>query len=303
MKGHVVIVGSINMDLVVRSPRLPLPGETILGSAFATFPGGKGANQAVAASRLGASVIMVGRVGNDAFGDQMLQTLANDRVDVSQVQHDTQAPTGVALITVDDKGENTIVVASGANMSLTPEDVSAAESCFAGAAAVVMQFEIPLPAIQRACDLARRHGARIILNPAPARSLEPEFLAGVDDLIPNQTELSMLSGITTIPEATAELRAWGVQNVIVTLGADGVLLAGSGEPVRYPAFKVKALDTTAAGDAFVGAYAVGLADGLAAHDAIRWANAAAALSVTHVGAQPSLPRRGELERFLMELNL
>ncbi len=237
MKGQIVIVGSINMDLVVRSPRLPLPGETILGSGFATFPGGKGANQAVAAARLGAAVIMVGRVGKDGFGEQMLQSLANDGVDVSQVQRDAQAPTGVALITVDDNGENTIVVASGANMCITPEDVSAAESCFEGAAAVVMQFEIPLPAIQRACDLAHRHGARIILNPAPARSVEPEFLAGVDDLIPNQIELSLLSRIATIPEATAELRTWGVQNVIVTLGADGALLAGSGESVRYPAFQ------------------------------------------------------------------
>ena len=301
MKGQIVVVGSINMDLVVRSPRLPLPGETILGSGFATFPGGKGANQAVAAARLGAPVIMVGRVGSDAFGDQMLQTLANDGVDVSQVRRDAQAPTGVALITVDDKGENTIVVASGANMRVTPEDVQAAEAFFEGAAALVLQLEIPLPAIQRACNLAHRNRARIILNPAPARSLEPEFLAGVDDLIPNQTELSLLSGITTIPEATAKLRAWGVQNVIVTLGADGALLAGSGEPVRYPTIKVRAVDTTAAGDAFVGAYAVGLADGLAAPEAIRWANAAAALSVTQAGAQPSLPRRHDLERFLAEM--
>jgi ribokinase len=301
MKGQIVVVGSINMDLVVRSPHLPSPGETILGSGFATFPGGKGANQAVAAARLGASVIMVGRVGSDAFGDQMLQTLVSDGVDVSQVQRDTQAPTGVALITVDDRAENTIVVASGANLSLTPEDVSAAESCFAGAAAVVMQFEISLPTIQRACDLAHQYGVRIILNPAPACSLEPEFLAGVDDLIPNQTELSLLSGIASIPEATAELRGWGVQNVIVTLGADGALLAGSGGTVRFPAFKVKAVDTTAAGDAFVGAYAVGVADGLAAPEAIRWAIAAAALSVTQAGAQPSLPRRRDLERFLVEM--
>jgi ribokinase len=303
MNGHIIIVGSINMDLVVRSPHLPLPGETILGSGFATFPGGKGANQAVAAARLGAPVIMVGRVGSDGFGNQMLQTLAQDGVDVSQVQRDTESPTGVALITVDDKGENTIIVASGANMRITPEDVSSAEKYIREASILVLQLEIPLPAIQRACELAHKYGVRTILNPAPARSLEPELLAKVDDLIPNQAELALLTGIQAIPVATATLRELGVQNVIVTLGAGGAVLAGNGEPIHYPAYMVKAVDTTAAGDAFVGAYAVGLSDGLTASDAIRWANAAAALSVTRPGAQPSLPRRLELESFLKEVKL
>ena len=300
MTGRILVVGSINMDLVVRSPRLPLPGETILGSGFSTFPGGKGSNQAVAAARLGAPVAMIGCVGQDAFGDAMLETLQADQVDVSGIRRDAQAATGVALITVDDRAENTIVVASGANMRVTPQDVEAHEALFAGASVLVLQLEIPLAASRKAIDLAQRHGLKVLLNPAPAQSLTPEFLSGVDTLLPNEGELLRLSGAETMEAALRQVRAGGVGSLLVTLGEKGALLVDGDGEQRIPAFPVSAVDTTAAGDAFVGAFAVSLAGGLAPAQAARWACAAAAIAVTRPGAQPSLPRRPEVESFLKE---
>ncbi|HEX7974313.1 MAG TPA: ribokinase [Anaerolineales bacterium] len=300
MTGSILVVGSINMDLVVRSPHLPLPGETILGSQFNTFPGGKGANQAVAAARLGAPVKMIGRVGKDAFGEAMLQALRRDGVDVAAIGSDPEAPTGVALITVDDAGQNTIVVASGANMLLSPENVVQAEALFEAAALLVLQLEIAPPVIEQACLLARRHGVRILLNPAPARPLPAELLRGIDLLIPNQIELALLAQEQDPSLAARKLVSWGVGQVIVTLGEDGALLVDSSQEIRAPACRVKAVDTTAAGDAFVGALAVALADGRSVPEAAAWANAAAAVSVTRAGAQPSLPRRDEVERMIRE---
>lgn len=300
MAGSILVVGSINMDLVVRSPHLPLPGETILGSRFDTFPGGKGANQAVAAARLGAPVKMIGRVGKDAFGEAMLETLRRDGVDVAAIGCDPEAPTGVALITVDDAGQNTIVVASGANMRLAPEHVTQAEALFKDAALLVLQLEIAQPVIEQACLLARRHGVRILLNPAPARPLPAEFLRGVDLLIPNQIELALLAGEQDPPAAARKLLSWGVGQVIVTLGKDGALLLSGTQEKPVPAYRVKVVDTTAAGDAFVGALAVALAEGSPVVAAAAWANAAAAVSVTRAGAQPSLPRREEVEAMIRE---
>lgn len=300
MAGSILVVGSINMDLVVRSPHLPLPGETILGSRFDTFPGGKGANQAVAAARLGAPVKMIGRVGKDAFGEAMLETLRRDGVDVAAIGCDPEAPTGVALITVDDAGQNTIVVASGANMRLAPEHVTQAEALFKDAALLVLQLEIAQPVIEQACLLARRHGVRILLNPAPARPLPAEFLRGVDLLIPNQIELALLAGEQDPPAAARKLLSWGVGQVIVTLGKDGALLLSGTQEKPVPAYRVKVVDTTAAGDAFVGALAVALAEGRPVAEAAAWANAAAAVSVTRAGAQPSLPRREEVEAMIRE---
>jgi len=298
MAGHIVVVGSLNMDLVVRAPRHPQPGETILGGDFRTFPGGKGANQAVAAARLGAAVQMIGRVGADAFGDALLQTLAQDGVDTRHVQRDQEAPTGVALITLNAAGQNAIVVAPEANARVTPQDVVAAAAAFAGAAVLLLQLECPLPAVAQAIELAKQHGAQVVLNPAPAQPLDAALLAQVDYLLPNQNELALLTGLDDLRPAVRRLQAVGVRRIVMTLGEEGVLVVEGDSEVHIPAHGVTVVDTTAAGDAFAGAFAVALLEGHATYQAAAWGNAAGALAVTRAGAQPSLPRRDELEKFL-----
>jgi ribokinase len=300
LNGHIVVVGSINMDLVVRAPRLPNLGETIIGSDFHTFPGGKGANQAVAAARLGGTVKMIGRVGGDSFGETLLETIARDRVDPSYIIQDAEAATGVAFITVDSNGQNTIVVASGANAKLTPEDIDAAKEAFVGAAILLLQLESPLNAVNHAIELARLYGAQVVLNPAPAQLLDVDFLSKVNYLVPNQTELALMTGMDSIPNAVKSLEALGLKRVIVTLGGDGVLVVEEGQEIQLPAHRVTVVDTTAAGDAFVGAFAVALTEGHPAQTAASWGNAAGALAVTRAGAQPSLPSRSEFENFLSE---
>ena len=298
MSGHILVVGGLNMDLVIQTPRYPEYGENLIGSDFNTYPGGKGANQAVAAARLGASVKLVGRVGTDAFGDTLLQTVTQSGVETSYIRRDAQAATGVAVIIVDSRGQNTIVVAHGANDHLTPEDVSAAEEAFKQASVLVLQFEIPLPTTARAIQLARDHGARVVLNPGPARIVDAAFLSKVDYLIPNQNELATLTGVTSISEAANALSSWGVKQVVVTLGSEGVLVVKDDREVTLPAHHVQVVDTTAAGDSFVGAFAVALNEGLPTRQAAAWANAAGALAVTKAGAQPSLPTRAELNAFI-----
>lgn len=298
MAGHIVVVGSLNMDLVVRSPRHPQPGETLLGTEFHTFPGGKGANQAVAAARLGGQVKLIGRVGADAFGDALLETCSQDGVDTRHVEQLQDAPTGIAQITVDDAGQNTIVVVPGANGKLSPPDLEAAEPAFEGASVVVIQLEIPLLTVTYAADLARRHGARVVLNPAPAQPLSATCLEQVDVLIPNQSEAALLTGCALAGDAARRLIASGVRSVIVTMGEGGVLIAEGETATHLPAHRVSVVDTTAAGDAFVGAFAVALAEGRTVREAAAWGNAAGALAVTRAGAQPSLPARADLERFL-----
>ncbi len=298
MSGHIVVVGSLNMDLVVRAPRHPEIGETILGSDFKTFPGGKGANQAVAAARLGGLVRMVGKVGADAFGENLLEQVSTNGVDATFIQKEPTRATGVALITVNDEGENTIVVAPGANERLTPEDILLAEMAFEGAAVLLLQLEIPLPSVEQAIDTAKRHGAQIVLNPAPAQVLPAELLAKVDYLIPNQTEISLLTGVEATGVAVSFLHDLGVRHLIVTLGDEGVLVSEKHHEKYIPAYPVDVVDTTAAGDAFVGAFAVALTEGLEPFQAASWGNAAGALSVTRQGAQPSLPTRSELDQFI-----
>jgi ribokinase len=311
MTAHLTVVGSLNMDLVVRAPRIPQPGETIIGSGFHTVPGGKGANQAVAAARLGAHVSLVGRVGQDAFGHPLLESLASDSVDQTFVIQDPHAPTGVALIVVDDSGQNSIVVASGANMRLSPADVEAAEGAIADTDVVLMQLESPLETVTRAAEIAHAHGVPVILNPAPARPLPPSLLSLVDVLIPNESETALLTHMPVADPAQAQAAAaalleLGVGTVILTLGERGALLArpgtathAGGERSRtIPAFEVAPVDTTAAGDAFVGGFAVALAEGKALLDAVRWGNAAGALATTRMGAQPSLPTRQAVEDLL-----
>ena len=303
MAAHISVVGSLNMDLIARTPRFPQPGETIIGSDFHTVPGGKGANQAVAAARLGAQVSMVGRVGRDAFASPLLDNLAAAGVDHTFVIQDPEAATGVALIAVDDAGQNSIIVASGANVRLSPADVDGAEAAIAGADALLLQLESPLETVTRAAKVARAHGVSVILNPAPARPLPGALLSLVDVLIPNESETALLAGLPVDDPAEAEaaaaaLRELGVGTVILTLGERGALLAWEDGAEYFPAFEVTPVDTTAAGDAFVGGFAVALAEGRSLAEAVQWGNGAGALATTKLGAQPSLPARQDLEALL-----
>ncbi|MFQ5858990.1 MAG: ribokinase [Anaerolineae bacterium] len=298
----ITVVGSLNIDLVVRAPRFPGPGETIAGHDFHTIPGGKGANQAVAAARQGADVSMVGRVGDDAFGQRLRETLRQDGVDTRHVTADPQAPTGVAVIAVDEAGENRIILAAGANGRVSPADVNAATSAIAQADVLVLQLEVPLPAVMRAIEVARENRVAVILNPAPAQPLPTELLASIDYLIPNESEAALLADSdASRPEQAAQaLRSAGVRSVIVTLGEQGALLVDSTRNRSVSGFAVSVVDTTAAGDAFVGAFAVALAEGQSAMAAVRWANAAGALATTVLGAQPSLPTHAAVAEFVAQ---
>jgi len=303
MNNKIVVVGSSNTDMIAKLPRLPKPGETIGEGAFSTAAGGKGANQAVAAARAGAEVGLVARVGDDSFGEQAIAGFVADGINVQHVTRDPSAPSGVALIFVDDKGENSIAVAPGANAGLTPEDVDEAEELIGAANVVVMQLETPLDTVERAAALACKHGARVILNPAPAQPLSDEILANVSILTPNESEAELLTGVPVEDDAGAEeaaraLVARGVKTVILTLGSRGAFVFESDSGELVPGFKVDAVDTTAAGDVFNGTLAVGLAEGMPFTGAVRFAAAAAALSVTRLGAQPSAPTRSEIDTFL-----
>ena len=298
---NIVVVGSLNMDLVMRAPRLPNPGETVLGGSFDRFPGGKGANQAVAAARLGATVAMVGRVGDDPFGEALRDSLEENRVDHRAVLTDPKYDTGVGMVLVDYAGSNSILVASGANMALTPADVESAEWLIAGADVVVLQLEVPMETVERAADLARGHGALVVLNPAPAQPLSPELLNAVDLLIPNEDEATALTGksVNSKEEARAAARALrdsGADTVILTMGGRGALLSDVTGTDLLPALnEVEPVDTTAAGDAFVGGMAVALGEGMSLMDAVGWANIVGGLATLKPGAQPSLPTRDEVE--------
>ena len=298
--GRVFVAGSINMDVVATASRHPRVGETVAGEAVHYFPGGKGANQAVAAARLGAPVRMIGRVGPDAFGETLLATARRDGVDTTHVRRDETAATGVALITVADSGQNTIVVAPGANGQVTPADVDAAAEAFAGAAVLLVQLECPLPAVIRAAQLARDRQALVVLNPAPARPLPEALLKLTDLLAPNESELAALAGGADVAAGAAQLRAAGVRTVIVTRGERGVYYESADARGELPAHPVPVVDTTAAGDAFLGGLAVALAEGRPLAEAVAWGNAAGALAVTRPGAQPSLPTAREFHAFLKE---
>jgi ribokinase len=300
---NILVVGSSNTDMIIRLDRIPRPGETILGGEFATAAGGKGANQAVGAARAGGRVTFIARVGRDMFGDRAIAGFVDDGIDVEHIVRDSAAPSGVALIFVAKDGENSIAVASGANARLVPADVERAAASFTGADVLVMQLETPLATVRKAADIAAASGVRVILNPAPARPLPAALLRRVSILTPNEGEAELLSGVRVRDDASAArsaatLRALGVETVVITLGAGGAFVAGSDGAQRVPGFKVKAVDTTAAGDIFNGALAVALAEGKALREAVRFANAAAALAVTRRGAQPSAPRRRDIERFL-----
>ncbi|AJY65955.1 ribokinase [Burkholderia glumae] len=301
--GRVAVVGSLNMDLVVRAPRLPKPGETLSGHGYAQAAGGKGGNQAVAAARLGARVAMLGRLGDDANGAALRAALEAEQIDCAALATSAGVPTGVALIVVDDASQNAIVIVAGGNGLVTPEDVAAHDAMIAAADVLVCQLETPLPAVRAALEAGRRHACSVVLNPAPALAPLPDgWLPLVDWLIPNEIEAAALTGVAIATPADAELAARqlaqaGARNVIVTLGGQGVVARqADGSTRHYPAPKVEAVDTTAAGDTFIGGFAARLAAGETPDEAIRFALRAAALSVTRAGAQPSIPTLQELSK-------
>jgi ribokinase len=303
MAGKIVVVGSLNMDLVGCAARLPVVGETITGRTFFDAPGGKGANQAYAAAKLGGRVSMVGRVGSDDFGRRMRANLEQVGCDASGVLTLENCPSGIALIFVADDGHNSIMVLPGANGRLTEADIEASREHFEGAAYVLLQLEIPLGAVVAAARAARRAGARVILDPAPAEPLSDELFALLDVLTPNETEAAILANLPPRrldPVEAAgigrQLRRRGPRIVVVKLGDQGCVLVSDGEPCHLPAAKVQAVDTTAAGDVFNAALAVGLTEGMDLRAACQFANRAAAVSVTRRGAQPAAPSRAEVER-------
>lgn len=294
----VLVVGSINMDLVIRIPRPPVPGETILGGDFSTFPGGKGANQAVAAARMGGEVTMVGRVGNDNFGDTLIQGLVENRVKTTHVIKDSSAPSGIAMIAVTADGENLVMVASGANANVSHEDVSNTRTLMRETDILMLQLETPLETVTEAINLAKAYEVPVLLNPAPGQPLTKALLTNVDYLTPNQNELLRLTEEDNMDDAIHKLREWGVKNLIVTLGANGLRMITDEIDKHLPAHEITAVDTTAAGDAFNGAMAVALAEGKPLTEAVEYGLAAGALATTKRGAQPSLPSRDAVEDFM-----
>lgn len=299
-RGSICIVGSINADLVVRVPALPRPGETVLGGSFSSEKGGKGANQAVAAARAGAATAFVARVGDDALGRAARDSLAGEGIDVTHVSVSAEHPTGVALILVDGRGENAIAVAPGANDTVSPDDIDRARGLIEAADVLLLQLEIPIASVTRAVAIARAAGRTVILNPAPARLLPADLLAAVDVLTPNETEAEILAGGPADDDEALcrRLLAAGCRSVVLTRGASGALVAANGTVTSVPAFPVRAVDTVAAGDVFSGALGVALTEGADLPTAARFAAAAAAISVTHHGAQSSAPTREEIERLL-----
>jgi ribokinase len=298
----VCVVGSINVDLIFRTPRLPRAGETLAGLSFQRCFGGKGANQAVTAARMGARVTMIARVGADAFGTQAMQNLAEHGIDVAHVLLDEQRPTGLASISVDEAGANAIIVVGGANDGLSPEDVRRATPGITESTVLVSQLETPIAATLEAFRLAKDAGMTTVLNPAPAAALPPELLQRTDLLVPNQPELEMLAGrvihgVEDAKAAARQLLAWGPRTVVITLGDRGALVVEPEATEYIRAIGVKAIDTSGAGDVFIGTLAAMLAEERDLAEAVRWANAAAALSVTRHGTQTSCPRREEVLRF------
>jgi len=298
-KGKIVIVGSSNTDMVIKSERIPRPGETILGGTFLMNPGGKGANQAVAVARLGGDGVFVAKVGSDLFGKESAALYAKEGLDTRFVFTDPAEPSGVALIMVDAQGENCIAVASGANGKLLPTDIDKAAGVIAGADIVLMQMETPMETIEYTAALAAKNGVKVILNPAPAAPLSESLLKKLYMFTPNETEAEFFSGIKVTGWESAEraadaIAAKGVETVVITLGSLGALVREDGKYMRIAAEKVEAVDTTAAGDTFNGALCVALAEGKSVGEAVRFASKAAAISVTRMGAQASVPMRKEL---------
>jgi len=301
--GQVTVVGSFMYDLVATVPRRPKTGETLVGNTFGMFLGGKGANQAIAASRAGSKVTMVGRLGNDFFGKQFLEKFSREGINTDFVTQDDENGTGVAMPLIDASGDNSIVIIPQANMALTVENINQAQSTIADADVLVMQCEVPMDANQRAAEIAKQNDTLVILNPAPAQLIPDQILKLVDIIIPNEIETETLTGLPTKTEndvlvAGRNLLSKGVETVILTLGDRGSLLLNEDGEKLIPAFDVSVVDTTAAGDSFCGVLAASLANGISINLSVEIANAAGALAVTKLGAEPSLPQRDAIDDLL-----
>ena len=303
MKNKVVVVGSYNTDLTIKISRIPHPGETIIGGIFSEGGGGKGANQAVAAARAGADVSFIARVGNDMLGNEGIQRLNKERIDTRYIFLDNDFPTGVAFIVVDEHGENSIVVASGSNARLSPEDIDCAQKEISSAGVLLVQLESPIDAIRTAIKKAHEKDTIVILNPAPAQMLEPNFLQEIDIITPNRVEAEMITGIKVTDEESLrsivkKFFQYGIRNVFITLGSNGIFAGFSSTMKFIPAFKVCPVDSTGAGDVFSGSLAAFISDGIPLEKAAKMAVASASISVTRMGAQSSAPYRMEIENFI-----
>jgi len=299
MSKKIVVIGSCNTDMVVKSDRLPVPGETVLGGAFMMNLGGKGANQAVTVARMGGNVTFVAKIGNDFFGKQSIERYNEEKINTDYIFSDPFLPSGVAQIMVDMNGENCIVVASGANAALRPEDIDKVKDIIESADFLLMQLEIPMETVEYAAKMACQKGVKVILNPAPAAFLSNELLKCLYAIIPNKTEAEMLSGVKVTDWASAKhaadvIGSKGVETVIITLGSKGALIKEGSQYQEIPVKEIKAVDTTAAGDTFCGTICVGLSEGLKIKEAVVMASHASAITVTRPGAQASIPYRQEL---------
>jgi ribokinase len=306
MKPKIVVIGSANMDMIIRTAHIPKAGETVLGDHFIQSRGGKGANQAVAAARLGAQVAFIARLGRDHFGQDAIESYEKEGINTSHIAWDDEAPTGGALIMIDIEGEDIICVAPGANGRLSTDDILRAEQAIKSADCVLLQLEIPLETVEFAVRLASKYHVRVVLNPAPMTGLSQELLKNVDVLTPNETEAAALSGDSVSHPrdlAYAVNRKYGLKNVIVTMGNAGAVLSRlfSPSPIEIPSFPVESVDATGAGDAFNGGLAVALARGDWLEEAVRYANAVGALATTRFGAQSSLPTAQEVKAFLIQV--
>lgn len=295
----IIVVGSCNTDMTIATDQLPLPGETVLGGSFQMFSGGKGANQAVAAARLGGKVALIAKTGNDLFGKQLIAQYKNEAIDIRNTFSDQSLPTGVALIMVDKNGENCIAVASGANEALLPEDIDNAMDAFEGAEILLLQLEIPISTVEYVAKIAYQKGIKVILNPAPAAALSNELLKCLYAIIPNKIEAEVLSGIKITDSQSAQkasdiIAGKGVDKVIITLGSKGAFIKDGESYYEVPACKVVPVDTTAAGDTFCGALCVALSEKLSLRKAVEIANKAASIAVSREGAQSSIPYRDEV---------
>ncbi|HMN17300.1 MAG TPA: ribokinase [Ignavibacteriaceae bacterium] len=308
MKNKVVVLGSYNVDMTIKTKKIPSPGETVIGGPFSTGGGGKGANQAIAAARLGADVSFIARVGNDLFGQEAIKKLNDEHIDTRFIFRDSQLATGVAFIVVDDSAENSIVVASGANAALSVEDIEKVKAELLSADILLVQLESPVETVKAAINIAKQNGATVILNPAPAQKLDTDLLTNIDIITPNIVEAEMLTGIKAtdtecLTKIVNKFFEYGIKNVFITMGSKGYFAGSINQSVLVPAYKVTSVDTTGAGDVFSGSLAAFLAEGIPIDMAARMANGAASISVTRVGAQNSAPKKVEVEEFMMSHNI